>query len=83
MTDIDLQKFSYLWDGTNPGWVLLRAPNLRGGFCIYNKIGRSLLHVESSELNKVLCERLKEKGIEILEAVPPGEVVVKPSVEKK
>ena len=77
MTEDDLKKYSYLWDGTDPGWVLLRAPDLTGGLCIYNKRG-AILHVESSELNQSLCQRLKQAGVEILDAVRPGEVAVRP-----
>jgi hypothetical protein len=78
MPDADLKKYEYLWDGTQSGWVLLQAPHLEGGLCIFNKVGRVLLHVESAELNQGLCERLKQKGVEVLDAIPKGEVEVKP-----
>jgi len=78
MTESDFKRYDYLWDGTDPGWVLLKAPLLPGGLCIYNKIGRVLFHIESSELNQALCERLKQKGTETLDTVPAGEITVKP-----
>jgi hypothetical protein len=78
MNDDDLEKYKYLWDGTDPGWVLVKAPKLAGGFCIYNKQGRTILHVESKDLNVALCEQLRKKGVEILDQVLPGKVDVKP-----
>jgi hypothetical protein len=78
MNEQDLKKYNYLWDGADPGWVLLKAPELAGGLCIYNKRKQALLHIESSDLNAALCEQLKKKGVEILGNVLPGEVVVKP-----
>ncbi len=77
MNEEDLQKYNYLWDGSDPDWVLLTAPEAAGGFCVYNKRGRALLLVESSELNIALCERLKMKGAEILESPLPGEAIAK------
>jgi len=76
MTEDELNHYGYLWDGTQHGWVLLRAPHLEGGLCIYNKTRRTLLHIESNDLNLALCERLKQKGVEILDNIPPGDVVV-------
>ena len=78
MGEYDLNRYSYLWDGTQPGWVLLRAPELAGGLCIYNKRGQALLHVESSDLNSALCEELRRRGAEILDHVLLGDVVVNP-----
>jgi hypothetical protein len=78
MNEKDLEKYSYLWDGSDPDWVLLRAPEVAGGLCVYNKNGRALLLVESSDLNMALCEELKRNGVEILENPLPGQAVVKP-----
>jgi len=78
MSEEILKKYSYLWDGKDRSWVLLRSPSLPGGLCIYNKEKNSLLHVESNELNQALCERLKQKGCEVLDTVPAGKIVAKP-----
>ena len=67
----DLEKqYGYLWDGEDKGWVLLRAPELLGGYCVVNKIRMVLLHVDDSELNLQLCERMREAGCEVLEDLP-------------
>jgi hypothetical protein len=72
-----IEEFKYLWDGTDPGWILVNDPSLRAGPCIFNKIGGRMLHVENAELKELLCMKLKEAGAEILDKLPPGIVVVR------
>jgi len=71
MSDLE-RKYGYLWDGSDEGWILLRAPESPGGYCVFNKRRMALLHVESSDLNTQLCERMREAGCEILEDQPKG-----------
>ena len=66
----------YLWDGSSPGWVLLKAPDLAGGYCVFHKTNRVLLHIESGETNEAVCRKMKESGCEILEELPPGNAEV-------
>lgn len=79
MNEMKIEEFGYLWDGTDPGWVLVNDPVVHGGASIYNKIGGCLLHVESAEFKELLCKKLREVGVEILNEFPPGTVVVKPA----
>jgi len=71
----NLEKYRYLWDGGDKGWVLLRAPELPGGYCVFNKVRSVLLLVESSELNLQLCKRMRNAGCEVLEDQPKGATV--------
>ena len=73
-----LGQFQYLWDGSQPGWVLLKAPDLPGGYCVFHKSGRILFHMENGELNQAICEKMKAHGCEIIDKVPPGDVEVTP-----
>lgn len=66
-----ITSYSYLWDGSSRGWALLRAPELLGGFCVFNKINRMLLHIESGSDNEAVCIMMKEAGCEILNELPP------------
>jgi hypothetical protein len=66
MSDLE-RKYGYLWDGSDEGWVLLRAPELPGGYCVFNKKRMVLLHVDSGDLNMRPCERMREAACEALE----------------
>jgi len=63
-------KYSYLWDGSQTGWVLLAAPELPGNYCIFNKETSVLLKVARADLNLKLCERMRAAGCEVLEEPP-------------
>jgi hypothetical protein len=80
MNDDALAKYRYLWDGPNPCWALLKAPDLSGGYCVFHKTNRTLLHIDSSSVNEAVCKIMKESGCEILEEMPPGstEITVLP-----
>ncbi len=79
MNDDALAEWSYLWDGSQEGWMLLKNPE--GGFSIYNMAGHVLL-IESNETAKAVCQKLLEKGVPILDDLPPGgEAVAKPVSE--
>lgn len=67
-----LAEYRYLWDGSRPGWVLLKAPDLPGGYCVFHKINRTLLHIDDSNVNEAVCGKMKENGCEVLEQMPPG-----------
>jgi len=57
---INVEEYAYLWNGSEEGWVLLKAPNLPGGYSIFNRKSSILLHVDSEELNVLLCERMRD-----------------------
>ena len=76
MKDETLAEYRYLWDGTTTGWVLLKAPDLPGGYCVFHKTNRTLLHIESATVNEAICRKMKESGCEVLEDMPPGNAKV-------
>jgi hypothetical protein len=67
---MNIEEYAYLWNGSEEGWVLLKAPDLHGGYCIFNRSSSALLHVESDVLNILLCERMREAGCDILDSLP-------------
>lgn len=66
----DIDKYSYLWDGSQGGWVLLVAPDLQGGFCIFNELTSKLFHMDDEQLNVRLCERMKTAGCKVIDSLP-------------
>ena len=78
MDEKNLSKYEYLWNGKRPGWVLLRAPDLPGGFCVVHKVDRTLLHVDDANLNVAVCEEMLKRGCEVLERMPSASVQVCP-----
>lgn len=72
----DVEKYSYLWDGSHDGWCLLIAPDLESGFCIFNVLTNNLFHVDDERLNSLLCERMKAAGCRILDTLPKTSLAV-------
>ena len=71
MNDEALAEYEYLWDGSSPGWVLLKVPDPPGGYCVFHKTNRAVLLIESEETNEAVCRKMRESGCEILEELPP------------
>lgn len=71
-----VEQYSYLWDGTQDGWVLLRSPDLRSGFCIFNSLKSNLLHIDDEQINDLLCERMKAAGCKIIDSIENVEIFV-------
>jgi hypothetical protein len=69
----DLERYKYLWDGTSLGWVLLKSPDLAGGYCVFNELNGALLHIEDEQLNMNLCQRMREMGCKSIDAMPRNE----------
>ena len=74
----DFQDCSYLWDGREIGWVLLSAPDLAGGYSIFNSLKNTLQHIVDSALNAALCMKMKESGCEIIDEISGEGLGVKP-----
>jgi hypothetical protein len=70
------QQYGYLWKKKNEGWVLVKAPDLPGGYSVFNKLTSTALLIECDEENKAVCARMKEGGCEVLENIPRMKVVV-------
>jgi hypothetical protein len=71
-----VERYSYLWDGSQDGWVLLIASDLRSGFCIFNSLTSNLLHIDDEQLNDILCARMKAAGCRIIDSLPRVNTVV-------
>ncbi len=65
-----LAGYEYLWDGSKPGWVLLRSPELASGYCVIHKTDQVLMHIDDERLALLLCERMRASGCEVLEEMP-------------
>ncbi len=63
----DLESFAHLWDGSEPGWVLLKRSH---GLLAYNRINQVALLIDNDELNARVCDRMKDEGVEVFETLP-------------
>jgi len=63
-----IEEYEYLWNRTDPNWVLLKVPN-SDRYGVFNKQG-SILLVEDDELSKQVCKRMKDAGCETIETLP-------------
>jgi hypothetical protein len=71
-----IKEYSFLWDGSSVGWVLLASQDHPDEYSVFNKVNRTLLHIESTEIKDAVCDMMKKHGCETLENVPPGSVEV-------
>lgn len=80
MNMAELLHLEYLWTNPEGDWVLFKSPNLRGGYCVFNKFG-SVLLIEDAEINEAVCKKMLEAGCKVLESITIGEATVS-AVEK-
>ena len=81
--NVELKEYSYLWNSLDQGWVLVKAPDLRGGFCVFNKNTSTMLCIENDAVNEAVCKRMKDAGCEVLERIPRTTVSVTPLPQSK
>lgn len=66
--DEKIEDFSYLWDGTEAGWVLLRveptAPPL-----IFNQVSKNALIVENEDLCNGIVQAMRASGVREIASV--------------
>ena len=67
-----LTQYEYLWDGSTPGWVLVRSdgPEEHEGYSVYNKESRMLCLIEDDTIHRMVCEKLLSQGAEVLDRIP-------------
>ncbi len=66
----EIEDFSYLWADPTGDWVLLRAPDLANGLCVFNRTMMTLKSISSSALNTAICEKMLEAGCTVIEKLP-------------
>jgi hypothetical protein len=76
VSDEMVEESAYLWDGSEPGWVLLEDPDEPGSYRLlpFNKLTGFALLIELDDLAVRVCQRMKESGCEVLSAdeIPKG-----------
>lgn len=63
-----VEKYSYLWDGSQNGWKLIREADFPGELFIVNRETGSLLHIDDPVLKAALSAQMLKAGIEVEEA---------------
>ena len=59
----ELEKYSYLWDGSESGWVVLKD---KYKYTIFNKETKMMLLVEDEDLNNRLAAYMILNGCEVI-----------------
>lgn len=63
---------SYLWDGSEDGWILVEDILSQGGvmmYSIYNKLSRMALILEDDCENAYCVEMMIASGVEIVKSI--------------
>lgn len=76
---IEWQQYEHVLRGADKGWVLLMAPDLAGGYCVFDKLNSAVLLIEDEEENAAVCERMRQLGFAIIEAIPIRDASVEPA----
>jgi hypothetical protein len=66
-------EYRYLWDGSTPGWVLLRD---QGGpepptWTVFNLHTYAALIIEDDEIHAEVCREMLTHGVPVLDGLPP------------
>ena len=64
-----IESYSYLWDGADEGWVLVRSRR-RPTPTIFNRISRTALTIEDDDLYEKVVAAMIAHGSELLEQLP-------------
>ncbi len=70
----DLDDFAYLWDGSEPGWVLWQLGEVERATTtatsIFNRITKMALVIEDDDLARDLIRQMKLNGAEVITEYP-------------
>src|SRR5579859_5236212 len=66
----ELDEFACLWDGSEPGWVVLECSE--GSGLPFNTRTHMVKLIELGDLAKRVCQHMKEEGCEVLKEIPKG-----------
>jgi hypothetical protein len=68
----ELEELAYLWDGSEPGWVLVRG-KIAGIPMIFNRITCMALIMEDNDEWRAAAERMLAHDVPLLDRMPPKE----------
>ncbi|HYQ40904.1 MAG TPA: hypothetical protein VER11_03025 [Polyangiaceae bacterium] len=74
----DIDEYEYLWDGSEPEWVLVRVSRTSPdavATVIYNTKTRMALIIEIDELAEAVQEKMLERKVRVLDSIPSDEFV--------
>ena len=69
----DLADSAYLWDGSDPGWVLWRLGGADGrppSFSIFNRITKLALVIEDDEEAQRVMDAMASNGVDVIDEYP-------------
>ncbi|QSQ26147.1 hypothetical protein JY651_14965 [Pyxidicoccus parkwayensis] len=71
-----LEKYSYLWDGSSPEWVLVVVGQDKSGqeprYVIFNLRDRTALLIEDDKLSEEIKRRMIESGVRVVTSLEDG-----------
>jgi hypothetical protein len=66
---VTVDSFSYLWDGSDEGWALVRLANSPLPV-IFNQVTRTALAIEDDETYADVVQRMIDQGAKVLDHLP-------------
>ena len=74
---MNIDEYSYLWDGTQSGWGLLKKDD--NSYTIFDAKNSVMLKIDNADIQHALCEKMLLSGVNIIEDIKPISVEVTPS----
>ncbi|MFJ9777643.1 hypothetical protein ACIRVF_41460 [Kitasatospora sp. NPDC101157] len=68
----DPEEYAYLWDGSEPGWILFRG-KIVDIPTIFNRITREILLLEDEDEWRALTEVMRSHDVPLLDGFPAEE----------
>ena len=65
-----VDSYSYLWDGTAVGWVLVANDDRQS---IFNETTRMLLAIDDDSVHEEIVREMVRRNVKVLDSIPPGE----------
>lgn len=65
-----VDSYSYLWDGTAVGWVLVGNDDR---YSIFNENTRMLLAIDDDAIHEEIVREMVRRNVKVLDSIPPGE----------
>jgi len=65
-----LQEYSFLWDGSQPGWVLVKPEPGQCNYTIYNTETKMFLVIEISADYEWVCFEMLQRGVRVVDQFP-------------
>lgn len=60
-----IDDFVFLWDGSEPGWILLKLSGAESSYVVFNTESRVAMNFDDAEAHAAVTARMIERGCQV------------------